>query len=103
MLRQLWHYVYFIVHLRQQHVTELTGIETRIHASLKIDRYGSKHSIDKGRPDLTWMDVNKVAQWRDDRDGSGSRDSRDQVFDDIRALLLRLTTREPGISWSRLL
>ena len=51
---QLWNYVYFIIYLTRLHRSSMNGLETRI-AQLMFDA--------KAEPDLSWMDLHKLAPW----------------------------------------
>ena len=56
---QLWHYVFFIVHLLKVHRSEMNGIETRIFKMMQVRR-GDRE------PDLTWMDLHELPPWKEE-------------------------------------
>ena len=55
---QLWHYVYFMIHLKKIHRADMNGLETRIFNMMKV------HAR-KREPDLSWMDLHKLKAYRD--------------------------------------
>ena len=87
---QMWNYVYFIIHLYKLHQSDMNGLETRIFDQLMV----SEH---KREPDLTWMDLHKLSQWRDDdRGDDDAAGDDDGDGDDMTRAAVAFAFTSPG-------